>query len=222
LTQITGLVFISIKLTGTTAALRALGEVFLYRRLQMTRLALFAMVAIIFLTPNLSIAEPDHILKYLINEPVSLLDFGLFKMTSSIESWFKLPPIEKAINGRTVMTTLQYEYAHNKIHVDLYLFPEEVTGSAEESKQRSKDLLNLIKQIYGQIDLEGVFEHAGYEKSNKPKGIYENVKRITEFTVSSEFKGKVFVYRTSYTDEEIYFSERPKPPNGPGINLKSK
>jgi len=155
-------------------------------------------------------AEPDKVIQYLINEPVSLLDWGLRRMADMYESNLKLDYLAQYLKGRFTMSSVEYDYAHNKIHVEVWLLPAENSGDEEDHKQRSKQILNFMKAAQKQFIPDYLFQHNGYQSPKRPQNVGKHIVGLIEYDVSSEFKGKIFTFKTSMNSDEVFFSERKK------------
>ena len=68
---------------------------------------------LLFISVGTSKAEPTPTISYLMNTPVSMLDFGIFKLNTRFESYS-----DKLRIGKTEpLITVEYEWDSNRIEI---------------------------------------------------------------------------------------------------------
>lgn len=101
-------------------------------------------------------AEPTSPLKFLMNEPVSMLDMGLYRIEKKIDS----NPLGYLSNS---IVSSKYDYNNNRIIITL-------EANINSSTRNNCDgvLYILASKVRNSI-IDGVFEHNGYQKNIEPK-----------------------------------------------------
>ncbi|MHC1725361.1 MAG: hypothetical protein AB9866_04995 [Syntrophobacteraceae bacterium] len=160
-----------------------------------------------------SCADPSNNIKYLINEPVSLFEFGLYRLDSHLEGCFtgvKLP--EK------IMVRVTYKWELNRIQVNL--IPGRFTKgniTKQEAENYCKEIIQIAKQCLGcekdasgnirpevsELLISGFFSHKGFEKLNEPKRIEKELINIIQIN------GIVYdaSCQSNLLDSKIYFTK---------------
>jgi hypothetical protein len=172
---------------------------------------------LVFVVASTVQAEPSKITKYLINEPISLMDFGLYKLAEATEFNLKMIFSGKDFHSRS---NAYYNYDADKIELDITVYSDEYFfkkyETTEKLKNYCKKAIIEVKNMWienNRFDSASYyFSHWKYSKSNAP-GIEE-----IEKEVARRFKVAVtVVFRVPETkklscfneglNDQIYFSE---------------
>lgn len=153
-------------------------------------------------------AEPDSTIKYLIDEPVSMLDYGIARMERMIP-----PPV----NGNV---SVSYSWEENRIIISVDFIPHRQDPynppykDKEEAKNKIKEYLKKLKIFLKTTSFNEVyFNHAGYRSPNEPKDLDSKLKNITEikfYTTYGKPKSDEFHRlrgRTLLLSEAVNFEE---------------
>lgn len=130
-------------------------------------------------------AEPSDTVKYLMHEPVTMLDYGIHLIGKSIHSE----------NGFAVGA--HYDWDQNRIIIsrNKYLVGEINTQDRESLKVQCKDIIKKTRE-YLAIDsstgkpvlnfknssVANYFTHEGYANKNQPESLGEEIDKITVLT----------------------------------------
>jgi hypothetical protein len=174
------------------------------------------LIAIILITTSaICIAEPDTTMRYLIDEPMSMLDFGLYKLNNKLKIAFPKNQI-----------TAMYLWDENRIILNFgILLKDEELKSENEAKTESEQFITKIRWLFG-IDpktgrisklrpysgLDTYFEHSGYTVKTEPKDLNKKLFNITKITGvagyrDSNGKRKSLIVRADLLGSEIYFAK---------------
>ena len=161
-------------------------------------------VLILFIIIGSSKAEPTSTISYLMNTPVSMLDFGIYKLESRLfemrESW--------AIAKFEPTVQVQYRYDLNRIIILLRyaIFKKDDIKDIQkiDIKHRITMMIKSLKTLGFALNSEGIpspfensvmelyFGHVGYEIKGEPKNIGKELDQITEIYVEF-FNGKEWI-----------------------------
>ncbi len=171
----------------------------------------------ILLIPIKTYAEPSSSVTYLMNEPFSLFDWGLYKLEDSLkDTKFK----DLHLIFRT-LSSVDYEWNKNVINITLTIYPSYSSLSKGDPKKICRSALTSIKERYGfgwekdirfLVSIKRFFQHKGYEKKDEPKTLMEDLEAMTKITVqvlASETDKPAFSKQAScisrLLEEEIFF-----------------
>lgn len=120
-------------------------------------------------------AEPSSSVRYLIAEPVSLLDFGMKALGDDLEG-----------GDRKASVMVEYLWSENRIRITL---TDVLTRPAlKDAKDRCAVLISGVRARLGIIDgksafgvsgMEAFFTHYGYESKSEPKNLGPDLDAIT-------------------------------------------
>jgi len=176
----------------------------------------------ILLLGTFAIAEPSKAFKYLMNEPVSMLDFGIYRLEHELRT--NKPKLEIA-NNKYISSSnfiVHYNWNSNKIKVggNIELSIKDKIIAKDICKNYIKELKQTIKFIF-LINHDDYFVHSGYTNNKKPENLIQEIQNNIIYQVNVDLmiekskaskKGLTFPEDLSYCESsnnsnEILFSE---------------
>jgi len=176
-------------------------------------------VFLLFISVGVSRAEPTPTISYLMNTPVSMLDFGIYKLEEFLDSNFLALAIAKC----RPITEVKYLYSSNRI---------EIKFTYVALKEQSKQLINLdlkneiassikrLKYVFFALDEETgepkqgccssinrFFSHQGYGLKNEPKNLGRELDQITEIYVEFLTPNKPYRCKSPLIGDKIYWEK---------------
>jgi hypothetical protein len=144
----------------------------------MTRVKKIALATVIFFsTIGFCTAEPASTVKYLMNKPVSLFDYGILRMQEDLK--FRAASAYKIKHQAPSYLSVLYDAKSNKIV--MYLLYTIYKKNVDEIENRMKDIVETMRAIFGPYYIETFFNHQGYVLHGEPKKkIGRNLERIIE------------------------------------------
>ena len=146
----------------------------------------FLLAGLMLLTGGFALSEPSSHVRYLINEPATLLDLGLFQLKYDLADFAQ---------GSTTSTS--YDFQANRILIEVQEHAGRATAS--EAKARCAELLNGLRARLGVLNgkpilkdgsaLVGYFSHAGYVTDKEPAQLARHLDTITELHVITSVNG---------------------------------
>jgi len=177
-------------------------------------------VFLLFITVGISRAEPTPTISYLMNTPVSMLDFGILKLNTRLESFGN-----KLMIGKTEpLITVFYEWNSNRIKIFYSYLIKKGLYKGQDIKQEITHLIEMIKESYfgydhktgkqtefgrqGGSQLLNCFAHYDYVLKNEPKNLVKELEKITEIYISVVVLGDSTTKGTSpLISNKIYWSK---------------
>lgn len=163
-----------------------------------TLISFFVMFYVILVIVPITIAEPSSAVDYLMNEPVSMFDYGMQKLNDELQKQrdaLKVANLSPGLNA-------YYKWDSNKIRISL-LYIDEKSSHKEFSESRIKSdikkvIMHLKKVIFcvnpntgapagmlgGDMLFNRFFKHAGYKTTNEPKRLGYKLTQISELIVT--------------------------------------
>jgi hypothetical protein len=196
----------------------------------MKKLALMLFGVLLFnYTP--CFAEPSSVVKYLMNDSVSLFDLGLFRLESYFDDFGEGQYYEK------YNVTVFYDFEKNQILIDVLPFPIgeliKKSLSLNETKKICFDIFSDIRMTLG-IDTntgKGMysypkknnkeensglffhFQHWGFNKGDPPKNLAKELDNMTYITMRVPLKIKkeddpqLLTCKAPLVSNEIFYSD---------------
>ena len=134
-----------------------------------------------------ALAEPTPGIQYLMEEPVSMLEWGLHRLSSHLQA-------SLGANSGTAET--RYWWATNRIQIRLTLI--DTPPSVEEARNVCAKTIDWVRGtlavVDGQPQLSGVsavpsfFSHHGFRGRNEPQALGPELDARTEIHVDFHFK----------------------------------
>ncbi|WP_105901063.1 hypothetical protein [Vibrio gangliei] len=145
---------------------------------------LFALLAV---STNLS-AEPSRSISYLMEDSLSMFDWGVFRMESSMTT-IKFKELDLISHyGRA-----DYDWDSNRINLETVVYPSYKSLEKLGSKAICRQAITQVKEHFGygidEDDLRALFgipsyfKHTGYVKKNVPESLGKDLENATKFSV---------------------------------------
>ena len=137
-------------------------------------------------------AEPTPAVQYLMNEPVSMLDWGLYRMEEKIKKYFDFPDFPKG--GNPWVFEFNYNWDSNRIMISVGIVRELDSPAKDQCRNvisaiRGYALGNFWEGVKGDPQKNGsflakCFSHSGYTKTDIPEGLLKEIDQIIEIQVA--------------------------------------
>ena len=163
-------------------------------------------------------AEPGPTINWLMGEPMSLWDWGIYQIGKDVELFAGTIP--SGDGNDFISTSVSYEYIDNRLKINIGIYMQEIVDAdlrenCEDSWQRIVTLLSRS----GQGDdrraraahyLDGRFSHAGgYRTRGRPDNLGDRLARVTYVIVDIVKQGtpsrEVFVCFGRVVDDDPSF-----------------
>ena len=155
--------------------------------------------------------EPDSTIKYLINEPVTMLDWGLHRLNNILE--------KRELSAFDAAMAMNYDWETNRFKVIVAAAFKATTEPT--AKSLCKNAIGEIKQSFfvdhetgkpmvaGFSNMGSFFSHSGFKTGETPVDVGRKLERITfvEVHVPLSQKGQKLVCRSDLLSTEVFFGE---------------
>ncbi len=147
-------------------------------------------LALVLLTTPI-LAEPSPSISYLMNEPVSMLDWGIYRLQSLIEYQGVIEaPVE---TFQKQICLVLYDWDTNRLRLSFMIYPRFRSLQKTPAKQVCSSIVMRIRQIFGCAPgwestrrITGIgthFHHRFYEKKDYPETLDRDIEAITYIDV---------------------------------------
>ena len=169
--------------------------------------------------------EPTPAVRYLMNEPVTLLDYGLIRLKEKIEEDIKDDSI---IHKKRPFVSVDYDWYGNRIKFKFTYIESETLKKAksqselDEIKSKMEMVIHLVKSRVFLVEpstgkpmlaknssLVYFFSHVGFKSLNEPKNLASELDAITEIEVGYYFAAgqKGIKCRSPLLSKDIFWSQ---------------
>ena len=147
---------------------------------------LFLLIFAIFSATSL--AKPSEGIAYLMNEKLSLFEWGLYKLEKHTDGL----EFDK-MNLLSSRSNIQFDWNKNRIKIKFTIYPKHDSLSQSTKKEICKKAILRIKQEFGIgfgieyrkiLGITRFFEHTGFEVKTRPKDLMDYIENATEIYVN--------------------------------------
>jgi hypothetical protein len=136
-------------------------------------------------------AEPSSKIQYLMDEPVSMLDWGMIWIDESLKG---------TLAEYRTSTITYYDWNENRIIISLSELGSTIgVTSKEKAKEKCRTIVSSIRTFLGINEKDGkpyseksnlysYFSHSGFQRS-QPEGLYEELDNITVIRIMIFIEG---------------------------------
>jgi hypothetical protein len=164
----------------------------------------------VILTHSIANAEPDVVTKYLMDEPVSMMDFGIFRLDQRVR--------EVMASDHNAIGAARYEWDKNKIILTGFSSDKGIK-TIQDAQNKCKEMVNSLrfvlgvnadtgKSIFGTSSMiDQYFSHKGYKTAAEPKGFSENLVKLVDIQgIATTQDGEKLECHGPLMGTVIYFS----------------
>jgi hypothetical protein len=152
---------------------------------------------VLFFFVETSNSEPPAAIKYLMNEPLSMFEWGLYRMEKGLNDYFG-PTYDDTVD---ISTTVVYRWESNKIEVGILAGSFANFKNKNVAKKACIKIVNIVRGLLG-IDYKtgkqlenfnlyrDYFSHIYFKNPDEPKNIEDSLNGLTEIQIGANYKSK--------------------------------
>ena len=189
---------------------------------------------LMFICNGICLAEPSAPVRYLMDEPVSMLEWGMFRLSEALTN-DKEPTyhcIKQILKEHDLCIVapyvrVSYDWDSNRLRIKTLVF--EKSQPQEISKEKKKEICKLVikehknylgvnfetgkpisplGEAWPDSILESFFTHEGFKSTREPENLYKELDNITELIIQYiPVKGKKLHCEAPLLGTDILFSE---------------
>lgn len=183
------------------------------------------LLLVVLLAPvSISHAEPSPSVLYLMNEPVTLFDWGIIRLYEYLDEY--TTHYLKTNSVQDIYSTVSYDSPRNNIVISLVVTrhaeqsdesPASVKSSAREicktitQTLRREFLTDRDRYVRRSSGIYRFFGHIGFKGTDEPVGAFDEIEKITVINVSvynEKDPGRLILHSESpLMGQEILFGE---------------
>jgi len=159
-------------------------------------------------------AEPDSTIKYLMDEPLSMLEWGMYRMNKSLDEIYG----DKYNIDHDLTNIVRYDWDNNRIIINCIVG---LYGRFEEKKQAQAACKNIVRKYRSTFGVNAdtgkpvgfgtlynlYFSHQGFKSPSMPKNINKDLNKIVEIRVQAYIKKDYLECIAPLLGKDIYFKE---------------
>lgn len=142
------------------------------------------LIMTVLIAPSIASAEPTPNMRWLLKEPVTLMDLGLVLTELHLSEYYEIREANDSLsyNGK-YMPRIEYDWDENriKVSVEVYLDVKELEKTNLNAKSVCR--IELRELRLGTSGLIGNFMHMDYLRNSQPKNVYRELGKITGYRV---------------------------------------
>ena len=186
----------------------------------MKKVIVFFVIVFFISVPNVS-GEPSKTIQYLMNEPVSMFDWGIYKLEKYFSNRIDIySKNKKNIDIAFYSAEVEYEWENNRIVLFSMIDYKGKKLSIDKEKAYCKEFINYIKNILyaskkekwrKSLGISSYFTHNTFSKSNKPSQFVNNIENITKIIVYvkhvDEIHANYIKSKSKLLENSIYYRD---------------
>ena len=174
----------------------------------------FFVLLMVFAASSSAFAEPSPTVRYLMNEPVTMLEWGLYNLGKRVQGF-------RNFEGFDLFTSsAMYNWETNRIVLILSIIPRSASlkkiPAMEICKQATQDIRlrflsrgdDRTRALFG---ISRFFEHEGFKSTKEPKNFMEEIENITNIrihVVKEPDFATLSECESPYRGEEVFIIEK--------------
>lgn len=182
-------------------------------------------VFLLFIAVGISKAEPTPTVSYLMNTPVSMLDFGMFKLNTLLND-----ESAKLMISKTKPTIgVDYDWDSNRIKIIILYYSKKELNEVHDMKKEITLLIEQIKGAYFQYEhkagkptrarkfgvsmIDRCFTPPGFVSAVQPKNLVEELDKIIEINIIvTVLGGSKTIGKSLLISNKIYWENKESKP----------
>ncbi|MGA2351354.1 MAG: hypothetical protein ABSF70_13045 [Terracidiphilus sp.] len=135
-------------------------------------------------------ADPSPSVRYLMNEQVSMFEWGIFLLQTHVEhfAW------NRGLNVRSQFAHVEYDWQKNELGIKLVVYPAYQSLQQATARQACGSLMSQMKTLLGADpkmpeirEMQGIgtfFHHKQFESGDVPKTLDADLEAITSLEIN--------------------------------------
>lgn len=171
-------------------------------------------------------SEPSKTIKYLMNEPLTMFEWGMYRLEIDINEYLgslieqnvdsdksKKETLESIMGFSDFYTKASYNWNKNRITIRIVLINKDENLSIPSRKELCKKYSDSIKKHFYSTDdkelrkeygISKFFNHTHFIKNNKPDEFQDEIENIVQIRIDIQYTKNIFLLKES--DYEIVTS----------------
>jgi hypothetical protein len=151
--------------------------------------AIISFAALFLLPGQFAVAEPNDALRFLMNEPVSMLDWGFRNIEDHlIRNQEALTATEKDLLKKTVSVSADYDWSKDAIRISIGLRLSEKTQKTPMMLADVREHVEfIVRYLRGGLTMnpyDAFFRHKGFRHRETPENMENKLSTVTELIVT--------------------------------------
>jgi hypothetical protein len=151
--------------------------------------AIILFPALYLLLAQVAVAEPDTALRFLMNEPVSMLDWGFKNIEDHLtRNQEVLTANEKELLKKAVSVSVDYDWSRDAIRISIGLcLSEKMQKTPMTLADVKEHVIFIVRYLRGGLTMnpyDAFFRHKGFRHREAPEDLGNQLSAVTELTVT--------------------------------------
>jgi hypothetical protein len=151
--------------------------------------AIIFFTAFFLLLAQVAVAEPDTALRFLMNEPVSMLDWGFKNIEDHLmRNQEVLTANEKDLLKKAVSVSVDYDWSRDAIRISIGLYLSEKMQKTPMTLTDVKEhVIFIVRYLRGGLTMnpyDAFFRHKGFRHRETPEDLENKLSAVTELAVT--------------------------------------
>lgn len=147
---------------------------------------LFLFISFLIITTNVY-GEPSRTFRYLMDEPLTLFEWGLFKLEKYTDQ-IKFKELDLISNH----SNIRYDWDKNRLEIEFIVYPKYKNLSKMPAKEICKKAISHVRESFGTqhksdtralLSVSRFFEHTGFTNKTRPKNLMEEVENSAKVQI---------------------------------------
>lgn len=154
---------------------------------------------IVFAMSSPVFSEPSTTFRHLLTEPVSMLDWGVYRLEAALKD-IEFENLDNQLHNR--YSNAGYDWDRNRLEIHYALYLNKASSDVDTAKEACSRITERLRMVWGNqlpiaSNIASFFEHSGFTSKNKPDDF------------SNEIQG------STYIEIEIFGTNKSSPPYYP-------
>lgn len=166
----------------------------------------------LLLTTSLLWSAPSSTFNYLMDEPMSMLEWGMYKTEKLFKGCSAKGVDEKEIMKESY-TNVNYNWDNDRLDININFYLENKLNKAK-AKDICKKTLESYREEWLKYILPSQFNHTGFTRTSKPKNFDDEIMNRVYYTISirtsktnkAPFEAKA-ICEGFYNSDKVMYSE---------------
>ena len=165
------------------------------------------LIAVFFVFPFTAVADPSTVVRYLMDEEVSMLDFALWRLESRLEPVVTRKVAEHFGGAVPQLFSVGTQYEWDR---DLIVIQLSTLETFDDPETICRNSIESIRGIVGLTILDGwAFKHYGYQSSREPADLGKNLMQQTQLRCEiQETDGPLVLATSMLRSKDIAITRR--------------
>lgn len=132
-------------------------------------------------------AEPSPVFRHLLTDPVSMLDWGLYRLREALDD-IEFENLDERLHSRR--SDAWYDWERNRVILHYTIYLNKASSNVGSAKEACSQITEHLRTVWGHKftniwNVSTFFEHSGFSRKSRPENFSNTIQNATYIEITA-------------------------------------